>query len=47
MTCDSASCFCAWPPVRTIASTGQRYTVQALPFVGEPWMFRYLYSEGE
>lgn len=32
----------SWPPVRLILSTGQWYTVQALPYVGEPWLFRYL-----
>ena len=44
MTCPWADCWCkAWPPVRVIPSTGQAYTVEALPFVGEPWLFRYVY----
>lgn len=43
--CDSPRCFCSWPPVRRIWSTGQSYTVQALPYVGEPWLFRYVYLE--
>jgi hypothetical protein len=41
--CDSGSCFCAFPPVRRIASTGQKYTVEELPASGSVRVFRYLY----
>lgn len=43
--CTSPDCFCAWPAVRTIHSTGQTYSVQALPYVGAAWLFRYVYLE--
>jgi hypothetical protein len=30
---------------RQITSTGAWYTVEALPFVGEPWLYMYRYAE--
>lgn len=43
--CCWSDCWCrAWPPVRLVISTGQTYTVEALPWVGEPWLFRYRYA---
>lgn len=33
------------PPLRQIQSTGVRWTVQALPWAGSPFLFRYLYLE--
>lgn len=44
MTCRYLDCRCR-AGFRLIASTGQWYTVEALPYVGEPWLFRYLYLE--
>lgn len=32
---------------RLIPSTGQYYSIEALPYVGEPWLFRYVYREAE
>lgn len=44
MRCPWSDCWCReWPPVRLVHSTGARYTVQDLPHLGEPWLFRYLY----
>lgn len=43
VTCNASTCWCSSPPVRRIPSTGQQYTVQALPWAGEPFLFRYLY----
>lgn len=44
-TCRMSDCWCkAWPIIRLIHSTGVRYTVEALPHVGEPWLFRYRYG---
>ena len=39
----SLSCPCrsGW---RQVASTGEWWTVEALPYVGEPWLFRYRYN---
>lgn len=37
-------CWCrAWPPVRRVDSLGCFYSMEALPYVGEPWLFRYVY----
>ncbi len=43
MLCDSPHCWCRRWWERWIPSTGQTYTVEALPYVGEPWLFRYRY----
>ena len=43
MTCDALSCWCRWPTVRRIHSTGQRYTLEELPSEGEARVFRYAY----
>ena len=45
MSCDSPNCWCSWPPVRVVMSTGQRYTVQELPMDGTKRVFRYFYLE--
>ena len=46
MVCRWSDCWCrTWPPVRRVLSTGAYYTVESLPFVGEPWLFRYAYME--
>ena len=34
---------CDYRTVRWIPSTETHYTVEALPFTGEPWLFRYVY----
>jgi hypothetical protein len=45
--CSEPGCWChELPAVRTIPSTGERYTVQALPWAGVPWLYRYLYLPG-
>lgn len=41
--CDSDACWCSWPPVRVIPSTGQTYTVEELPSEGETRVFAYKY----
>lgn len=42
MTCRSPLCWCAFPPVRRIASTGQHYTVEEV----SAGLYRYRYLEG-
>jgi hypothetical protein len=45
MTCPWSDCWCkAWPPKRQVFSTGQPYAIEALPHLGEPWIFRYRYE---
>ena len=42
--CCWADCWCrAFPPVRRIFSTGQRYTMEELPAEGRFRVFRYAY----
>lgn len=41
--CDSDRCWCSWPPVRLIMSTGERYTMDELPAEEGRRVFRYLY----
>lgn len=43
--CDRTSCWCYRPNERWIPSMGITYDVLALPFVGEPWLFQYVYIE--
>jgi len=44
--CSAKTCWChAFPPVRLIPSMGQTYTIEAAPYVGEPWLFWYRTSE--
>lgn len=41
--CDSDRCFCSWPPVRIVMSTGDRYTMEEI----EPGVYRYKYLESK
>ena len=44
--CPWADCWCRrWPPLRMVVSAGLFYDVEALPHLGEPWLFRYVYRE--
>lgn len=44
--CRYSDCWCrAWPPERLVLSTHQLYTIEAAPYVGEPWLFWYVYRE--
>lgn len=43
--CDSGACYCSWPPVRPVFSTGARYRVDEIGREGNVRVFVYRYED--
>jgi len=44
--CGSPRCWCSWPPVRVIQSTGTRWTIEELARDGNARYYGYKYEAG-